>query len=249
MNRTYEHTKKEKMVDSKFPSIMNAPFTEEASLDPFRSHPHANRLLNHPEYYPIRTWSRLPKPSTGEDGYFAGTLATSTTIPHCLTLRRRWLPSLSAARPQWPSPTDDPVSSEPSALPPDILMLLDLATPGVSGHPSTAHGGIIATCIDEAMSLAVTLYSPPPELDTSDHQGSAEDATPRGKLYTSQLDVRYKRPVTVPGLLIIRAKVVGRVGRKFWVRAQILQADEENPDQLVVTTDAMAFWLQTTSNL
>jgi acyl-coenzyme A thioesterase PaaI-like protein len=128
-------------------------------------------------------------------------------------------------------------------------MLLNLATPGVSGHPSTAHGGIIATCIDEAMSLAVTLYSPPPELDASKYNGREEELTPRGKLFTSQLDIRYKRPVTIPGLLIVRAKVVGRVGRKFWVRAQVVQADEENPDQLVVATDAMAFWLQTTSNL
>ncbi|KAB8067651.1 HotDog domain-containing protein [Aspergillus leporis] len=237
------------MADSIPPNIMNAPLTEESSFHPFRSHPHANRLLNHPEYYPIRTWSRLPKPSTGEDGYFAGTLATSITIPHCLTLRRRWLSPLPAARPPWPSPTADPVISEPSALPPDIFMLLNLATPGVSGHPSTAHGGIIATCIDEAMSLAVTLYSPPPELDASKYNGREEELTPRGKLFTSQLDIRYKRPVTIPGLLIVRAKVVGRVGRKFWVRAQVVQADEENPDQLVVATDAMAFWLQTTSNL
>ncbi|KAE8145219.1 HotDog domain-containing protein [Aspergillus avenaceus] len=236
------------MANSSSPSIMTTPLTDESSFHPFRDHPYANRLLNHPEYYPIRTWSRLPKPSNGEDGYLAETLATPSTIPHCLTLRRRWLSPLCPVRPPWPSPTDNPLASEPSALPPDIFMLFDMATPGVSGHPSTAHGGIVATCIDEAMSLAVTLYALPPELNASGGAGN-EAQTPRGKLFTSQLDLRYKRPVSVPGLLIVRAKVVGRVGRKFWVRAQAVQVDEKNSDEVVVMTDAMAFWLQTAANL
>ncbi|KAA8642157.1 hypothetical protein EYZ11_001824 [Aspergillus tanneri] len=222
-------------------SIMLDPLPEDSpSLRPFRAYAYSNHLLQNPDYYPIGTWSRLLKP-TGEDGLFAGTLATATTIPHCLTLRLRQLPTLPAIAPTWPAPTANPTSA-PSSTPPDVFMLLALAATGICGHPSTVHGGIVATCIDEAMSLAVTLYAPPPELDP-------QSQSPRGKLFTSQLDVRYKRPVSAPGLLAVRAKVVARVGRKFWVRAQVLQEDEENPSQMVVTTDAMAFWLQTTANL
>ncbi|PLB54292.1 hypothetical protein P170DRAFT_431922 [Aspergillus steynii IBT 23096] len=221
-------------------SIMQDPLPGNTprSFHPFQTDPHARRLLDHPDYYPIGTWSRLPKP-TGEDGLFAGTLATSTTIPHCLTLRRRELPALPAVAPPWPAPTADATAG---ACPADVFLLLDLAAPGICGHPATVHGGILATCLDEAMSLAVTLYAPPPELDPDSH-------SPRGKLYTAQLDVRYKRPVSAPGLLVARAKVVARVARKFWVRAQLLQEDEADPSRMVVTTDAMAFWLQTSAHL
>jgi acyl-CoA thioesterase FadM len=66
------------------------------------------------------------------------------------------------------------------------------------------------------------------------------------------LDVRYKKPVTTPQLLVVRARVVARVGRKFWVRAQAVQEDEagagghlEWAKRKVVKIDAMAFWIVT----
>lgn len=229
-------------------SYMSEPTSDPALLDPFRAIAWSNSLLNSPDYYPIRTWSRLVKPHTGEDGFFASTLATSSTIPHCLTLRRRNLLPPPQEPPVWPSPTATP-SSAPSPIPPDIIMMVDLATPGVSGHPSTAHGGVVATLIDEAMSLAVAIHAP----SSGDH--------PRGAIYTAQLDVRYKKPLRVPGLVVIRAKVVARVGRKYWVRAQAVQeeSDENSGRGLggplewakkkTVVTDAMAFWIQTAPSL
>lgn len=102
--------------------------------------------------------------------------------------------------------------------------------------------------LDEAMSLAVATHS----------GGDSITDNPRGKIYTAQLDVRYKRPLLVPTVAMVRAKVVARQGRKYWVRAQIVQEEKvEDPKQMhlewpkrkVVTTDAMAFWLQTKSNL
>ncbi|EAW11810.1 thioesterase family protein [Aspergillus clavatus NRRL 1] len=230
-------------------AFMSEPTSDPALLDPFRAIPWSNSLLNSPDYYPIRTWSRHPKPHTGEDGFFAGTLATPSTIPHCLTLRRRTLPSPPAQLPVWPSPTAAP-SADPSPNPADIILLLDLATPGVSGHPSTAHGGIVATLLDEAMSLAVAVHAP---AAAADH--------PRGPIYTAQLDVRYKRPLRVPALVVVRAKVVARVGRKYWVRAQALQEETKDDSprgsgahlewakKKVVVTDAMAFWVQAAPSL
>lgn len=223
--------------------LMEQPFTAPASLlQHFNSIPWAASLLKSPDYYPIQTWSRLTKPSTGEDGFFAGTLATSSTIPYNLTLRRRDVVSPPQDPPTWPSPTAS-LSSPPSSTPPDIMMLFSLSTPGVSGHPSTAHGGIVATLIDETMSLAVTLHSD----SRGDH--------PRGAIYTSQLDLRYKRPVTVPGFLIVRAKVVARAGRKCWVRAQLLQEEDNAGGHLEwakrkrVMADAMGFWLEAAPRL
>jgi acyl-coenzyme A thioesterase PaaI-like protein len=63
-----------------------------------------------------------------------------------------------------------------------------------------------------------------------------------GKPYTAQLDIRYHRPVQVPGFLIIRAKVVARIGRKFWLRAVASQQLDHGEESL--TTAAVALFLQ-----
>lgn len=217
----------------------------------FRSNPWANNLVSSEDYTPIPTDSRRRKPSTGEDGFFADTLATSTTIPHVLTLQRRNITPPQSETPTWlPATKQDAAAAAakptPGTTPADIIMILDLASPGLSGHPSTVHGGVVATLIDEAMSLAVAAHTAAPG-----SFASGED-NPRGKIFTAQLDVRYRKRVTTPALLVVRAKVVGRVGRKFWVRAQAVQEDEEGSGghlewakRKVVKADAMAFWIVT----
>ena len=213
----------------------------------FRTHQWANSLLNSTDYTPICTDSREIKPTTGEDGYFAHTLGTPSTIPHVLTLQRRniapapsdvptWLPATKQDAAAAPKPT-------PGATPPDILMMFELSTPGLSGHPSIIHGGVVATLLDEAMSLAVAAHFPAPAF-------GAESS--RGRTFTSQLDVRYRQPVKTPALLVIRSKVVARAGKKFWVRAQAMQEDEEGAGghlewakRKIVKADAMAFWIVT----
>ena len=219
-------------------------------------------ILSSPEYFPILTDSRVPKPS-GEDAYFGHTLATATTIPHVLTLRRRELtppPSSDGSgagtgtgpgtgAPIWPAPTAKP-SSAPPVNPPDVILLADLSAPGICGHPDTVHGGVAATLLDEVMSLAVGIHA-------GQTDAVPTEANPRGKIYTAQLDVRYKKPLLVPAVAVVKARVVARQGRKFWVRAQIVQEERneqadkhlEWPKRKVVTTDAMAFWLQIKSNL
>ncbi|RAH76115.1 thioesterase family protein [Aspergillus japonicus CBS 114.51] len=222
-------------------SILNQPHPP--ALEPFRATvpPVLTRLLHHPEYFPIRTWSRIFKSDSGEDGYFARTLASPLTIPHVCTLRRQpeLLAPLPDIAPVWPAP-----NSVSQIENPDLYFVLQLATPGISGHPSTAHGGLLATCIDEAMSYAVALHAP-----ETGAAGALSAHHPRGMLYTAQLDIRYRAPVAVPGYALVQAKVLARVGRKFWVHAQILQPGEADEDPLRVTTDAIAFWLQTKAAL
>lgn len=218
------------------------------AIEHFRSNPWANNLISSEDYTPIPTDSRRFKPSSGEDGFFARTLATPTTIPHVLTLQRRNIAPPHSEPPTWlPATKQDAANGKPtpSATPADIMMIYDLGSPGLSGHPSTVHGGIVATLIDEAMSLAVAAH-------TSAAGTAAADDNPRGSIFTVQLDVRYRKRVTNPALLVIRSKVVGRVGRKFWVRAQALQEDEEGAGghlewakRKVVKADAMAFWIVT----
>lgn len=211
----------------------------------FRSHQWANTLLNSADYTPIPTDSRQIKPATGEDGYFANTLGTPSTIPHLLTLQRRNISAIPSEVPPWLPTTKQDAAAKPTpgATPADILMICDLGTPGLSGHPSIVHGGIVATLIDEAMSLAVAAHCPAPV-------SNAKGESSRGRTFTAQLDVRYRQPVNTPALLVIRSKVVARDGKKFWVRAEAVQEDEEStgghlewPKRKIVKADAMAFWI------
>ncbi|KAL5047970.1 hypothetical protein BDW71DRAFT_178533 [Aspergillus fruticulosus] len=198
--------------------------------------------INHappPQYLPVSTYSRLPKPATGEDGFFSQTLSSATTIPTVHTFRLEHLQSeLPSQPPSWPSPTAPP---QPIPVPgADLLMRLELATPGICGHPATAHGGVLATVIDEAMSLGVTLYAPEAgeQYDPAAVAGGASGTRIRSKMFTSQLDVRYKRPVSVPGEIEVRVQVLAKQGRKLWVKAQVVQEGK-------IMVDAMAFWLLT----
>ncbi|KAJ5458240.1 Thioesterase superfamily [Penicillium sp. IBT 31633x] len=215
-----------------------------------RTHPWAKNLIASAEYTPIPTDSRRLKPTTGEDGYFAQTLNTPSTIPHCLTLQRCNLAPVPTEVPTWlPATKQDAASAAkptPGINPADIVMIFDLGSPGLSGHPYTVHGGIVAALIDEAMSLAVAAHTSAPS-----SPGATND-NPRGQIFTAQLDVRYKKRVTTPALLVVKARVVGRTGRKFWVRAQALQEEEESAGghlewakKKVVKADAMAFWIVT----
>lgn len=210
-----------------------------------RTNPWINNLISSPEYKAIQTDSRRVKPSTGEDGYFGQTLNTATTIPYCLTLQRIDIQPPPAEAPPWLPTTKAEASAKPTPTPQpaDVVMIFDLASPGLSGHPSTVHGGLVATLIDEAMSLAVAAHTNAP--------CAGVDENSRGKIFTAQLDVRYRKRVVTPALLVIHARVIGRVGRKFWVRAQALQEDGDDGGHLewakrkTVKADAMAFWIVT----
>lgn len=237
-------------------ATISQPFNPPAStLDAFRAHPWSNSLLSNPDYFPIRTWSRTAKPS-GEDAFFANTLGTDSTIPHVLTLRRKDIPSVPKDPPQIRLDAQGrPITPSAPARPPDMISLLMLSNPGISGHPSTAHGGAVATILDEVVSLCVALHVP---------AYAENEAEARGALYTMQLDVRYKRPVYVPGLAVVKAWCVARDGRKYWMRGQLVQEEEEGEEgkngrsgagqlewvkRKTVRTEALGFWLQTKGKL
>ncbi|KAF4175682.1 hypothetical protein CNMCM8694_006640 [Aspergillus lentulus] len=188
----------------------------------------ATRLLQDKSYIPYGSFKRHNDAEGDRFGYFGGTLATAKTIPTRLILRRRTLQLPLATSPRWPDSKTKPSLAQLSGLLADVIVIFELSSPGVSGHPSTAHGGVLASCFDETMHKAVTAHL----LETRQV----------GKPYTAQLDIRYHRPVRVPGLLIIRAKVVARTGRKFWVRAVASRQLDHGEETL--TTDAVALFLQ-----
>ncbi|KAJ9649772.1 hypothetical protein H2199_000551 [Coniosporium tulheliwenetii] len=101
--------------------------------------PWCRALLSDPTWKTVPTSSRTPKSST-EDSFFAETLQTPSTIRGCLAQH-------TAA-----DPTSDPPIRE-------VRILLDLGD-GVNGYPHTAHGGFVATLLDEVVGVLLTYLSP-----------------------------------------------------------------------------------------
>lgn len=88
------------------------------------------------------------------------------------------------------------------------------------GAPGLAHGGIIATAMDEAMGALNRLLLVP--------------------VVTVHLEVDYVRPVPVGTTLRIHAEISGQVGRKVYTAARARLGGEHGP----VAVEAAALFLQ-----
>lgn len=67
------------------------------------------------------------------------------------------------------------------------------------GSPGLAHGGVLASALDEALGYLLAVL----------HQPAV----------TGRLEVDYLRPVPVGSVIVIKAECVGVVGRKIYTRA------------------------------
>lgn len=116
-------------------------------------------------------------------------------------------------------------------------------------------GGVIATLFDEAMSHVIEAFRTPNlminTMSTSP-PGSAPGPRQRDSLYTAQLNVRYKRPVYTPGLLVIRSWCVARDGRKYWAIAHAVQEEQggdgghlEWAKRKTIRAEASSLWVIT----
>jgi acyl-coenzyme A thioesterase PaaI-like protein len=104
-------------------------------------------------------------------------------------------------------------------------LLLHLGA-GVSGQPDIAHGGFLATVLDQVTGTLIRASG----LDRG-----------RGAV-TVYLNVNYKKPVGVPGVVVARAEV-GRVeGRKIYVVGEIFVAEADGGgerDGVCITCEGM----------
>jgi len=101
---------------------------EDASIDHILSIPWAKALIEDPKWKRARTPSRTPK-STGEDGFFATTLATDRTLRAFQTL----LPALE---------------TQGKFVYHEVAAIITLGI-GLDGFPQVCHGGMAATLLDE----------------------------------------------------------------------------------------------------
>ncbi|QSS59829.1 thioesterase [Histoplasma capsulatum] len=220
------------------------------TLEYFQSDPWTSSFLSLATHTAIKTSSRTSDPSTGEDAFIAHTIGSPTTIPYCLTLRKKHLDTPPPKPPytRFPPPATGPDAPKPTPIHSgkvDLFTLFALGTPGLNGHINTAHGGVVATLLDEVMSMAVSVHIP-----GYDENESVE----RARLYTAQLDVRYRKPVRAPGMAVVKAWCVARDGRKFFMRSQLVQEEEagegrgkgqlEWVKRKVVCAEAYGVWVQ-----
>ena len=89
--------------------------------------------------------------------------------------------------------------------PDDAVVSLPAVSNDFHGPPGYAHGGIIATMLDEAMSKAVRL------------QGVVA--------MTRKMDIEYLRPVLTGTPLRLEGRVTRREGRKHWAEAAIWNSE------------------------
>lgn len=91
------------------------------------------------------------------------------------------------------------------------------------GAPGLAHGGILASALDEGMGFLMYLLEEP--------------------AVTARLEVDYRKPVPVGSELHLEGEVVRREGRKIWTRMRAMKDGEVAVEAmaLYVTVDASHF--------
>jgi thioesterase superfamily protein 4 len=168
-------------------------------IDYFKTIPWCCKIIDNPLYTTSPTNSRLPKPSTTEDSFFAETLQTGRTIRKCLTLN---------TLPQTTDNTELPIHS--------VLTFFELGN-GVNGFPNIAHGGFVATLLDELMGILLSVNQ------EYNHRERGEKL--EMDYMTAYLNMKYSAPLRTPGVVLGRAWVDKVESRKIWIRAVL--EDEE----------------------
>ena len=178
----------------------------------FLSKPNQAHIINHNmeapdrEYFESITWcakliddpntvvtsspSRDFKKST-EDSLFAETLKADGTINACLLFYKK---------------------PKSSIIVDEIFMLLSLGR-RLNGMPNFAHGGILATVIDEAMGSLFVI--------------NKESKATSGAV-TAYLNTSFIRPVATPAEILVTAKLTSIKGRKYYLQASITDKDEKS---------------------
>ncbi|KIX00523.1 uncharacterized protein Z518_10663 [Rhinocladiella mackenziei CBS 650.93] len=205
---------------SKFITTHRVP---EDARQHFASIEWTNKYLSDPLYKAIPTFSRAPKES-GEDYFFSHTISSPSTIPHLITLQLKdyQTPPESVKGQLETRQSHTEVAKVPEK--PDCIILLELGRPGLDGHPAVIHGGMACAILDEMMGLCVMLHQ-------------QHISGPRDSLFTVSLNVTYRAPVPTPGDVLVRCWLVGREGRKWLSRGQIVDKDG------LVMTEAEGLWV------
>ena len=163
--------------------IPSTPTTQQID-DHLTNHPLARRLRSQPDITESRPHLKIPE-SLRAHSLTSGPLMG----PRCLEV-----PPISFAARDQPLPT---------------LTQLIYVGPALAGHPGVAHGGLLATLLDEGLARACFPALP--------HQVGV----------TANLRMDYRAPCPVDAYVLLRAETTRVEGRKAWVRGWIEVLGEE----------------------
>ena len=179
-------------------------------MEHFKTIPWCAELISAPELKEFTPTCRQPHsdaPVASRDQLFRKTLNHDEAIPNCIGFYQDPT-KLSAAV---TTPHDSPTLYIKSAT-----LLFDLKD-GVKGYNGSAHGGLISSMIDEAMGSLISInyltqaaleskgrHLPPGTLDLNST-----------RVFTAGMNVRFQKPVPVPGAVAITARLARIEGRKI----------------------------------
>ena len=69
---------------------------------------------------------------------------------------------------------------------------------GMNGHEGILHGGIVSTCLDIGMAVPINASA-----------------------FTAFLKIDFKQPLLTPNIVVCRARLTKREGRKFWIEGTL----------------------------
>ncbi|EXJ57788.1 uncharacterized protein A1O5_12346 [Cladophialophora psammophila CBS 110553] len=172
---------------------------------------------------PNQTRSREPKRDK-EDEFFARTLATDAAISACVT-QIRAADNESGER-RFPSAPGS-ATWRPSVI--EVRTLFAIAG-GVNGYANIAHGGFVASILDEVMGILISTNKDRYEETvartvTNGSTTPAQQKPPRLTTVTAELNVKYRKPVFTGGVVLVRAWFGKVQGPKLVVQATIEDAD------------------------
>ncbi|KAK5046440.1 hypothetical protein LTR84_008243 [Exophiala bonariae] len=197
----------------------------ETSLAHFRTIPWiANPHLSDPTFHVVTTNASRTLVQPGNGHTLTGeTWNTEKTITHLITTYRPGPPSPSGL----PPPTTTTEEADADAGQAELRRFYTFGT-GLNAHPNLLHGGVIATILDSAMGNAIW---------------QAIQPRPKGPTFTVNLNITYKKPVSTPGSVMVRATVVRVEGRKIWVSGRV------EGEGGVVHASAEGMWLSAKSKI
>lgn len=172
----------------------------------FEAIPWCAALLADSEYTIVP--SRFGRPNKDKRGeLFTRTLATDNTITACIYQSRR--------------SSSHTIVSEARAF-------LTTAS-GVNGFPGIAHGGFVASIIDEIMSFLINSNKQMTEaaVDPPTVSSVPMTAAPGSSVVTAELTIKYKKPVPTGEVLLLRAWIESIEGRKIIVKATVEDSEKQ----------------------
>ncbi|KAJ5825836.1 hypothetical protein N7474_002974 [Penicillium riverlandense] len=192
-----------KQWDHFFDFIASVPVDKE-SLDFFSRLPIVGPYLAESSPYQLIPFASRYDKSTTENKFFSQTINSPDTIPRALCLLRRDTLFLN---PKFEESLQGPAN-------PDIAVFVQVG-PALNGFEDVAHGGIVASLLDETLSFCVEAWR------CSFDLAAKRPAAQQTRLYTANINISYRAPATTPGIIGITAWLRWMDGRKWFLEARM----------------------------